>query len=219
MQQQPNQKYVYPLEHYANIKRHIIKSPDDLKGLLITSHLLIIVTQIFFTIWFVLEVNIRKSNDATPLWFQLYLYHAILLFLYIIFGCCYRHMVKHTPMGTPLRAMYNYPRYIWEVWTWFSINGLSFAYTLTITIIFCVNVGIHFTPDFVSPNPLIILQSFGWRFINFVFMSISYLNCYLAIDALFSIVCKMFPLRTAYDMISKISASELIYVSPVPWSR
>jgi hypothetical protein len=199
-----------------NVPKKANARATELKGFAIIALLLLNITYFVFTIWFTTEFT-SDGNGYIELWVPLFLYHGILLGLLLVFTYCYIHTVIHTPNGTASKATYFYPRYLWDVWTWFSSCIWTFALTLTLTIIFASKMGLEYRPDYNSLNPFERVSSVVYRNLYVILITSSFIGLWQSFDVLYSFILNIYELRTVGDITSKISKTEQIKLSPIPF--
>lgn len=208
--QQQNENLLYNIPKKSNVKS------TELKGFAIIALLLLTVTYIVFTIWFITEFT-SDGNGYIELWVPLFLYHGILLGLFFVFSYCYIHSVIHTQNGSASKAMYFYPRYLWDMWTWFSVCIWAFALTLTLSIIIASKLGLEYRPDYGSLNPMLRVQSVVYRGLYVIMIAASYIGFWQSFDVLYTYILNIYELKTVGDISSKISKTEQIKLSPIPF--
>lgn len=200
-----------------NVPKKVNARSTELKGFAIIALLLLNITYLVFTIWFTTEFTSDDGNGYIELWVPLFLYHGILLGLLLVFTYCYIHTVIHTQNGTASKATYFYPRYLWDVWTWFSSCIWTFALTLTLTIIFASKMGLEYRPDYNSLNPFVRVSSVVYRNLYVILITSSFIGLWQSFDVLYSFILNIYELRTVGDITSKISKTEQIKLSPIPF--
>lgn len=210
------QQYQQPENLLYTVPKKINTNSTELKGFAIIALLLLNITYLAFTIWFITEFT-ADGNGYIELWVPLFLYHGIVLGLFIVFTYSYIHGVIHTPNGTASKATYFYPRYLWDVWTWFSVCVWTFALTLTLTIIFASKMGLDYRPNYGSLNPFERVASVVYRNLYVIIIASSLISFWKSFDVLFTYICKIYELRTVGDITSKISKTEQIKLSPIPF--
>lgn len=205
----PNQNVVIssPSIRQKNSKR------SELVAFSYISVVLIFFAYAFFSIWFMIDLN-NTRNGSIALWQYIFLYHGVIGGLNLIFYITYYDVIKHHDIGSPERAMFNYPIYVWEMWSWFSFNIICFAITLTLSIIYVSKVGLDFVPVYNSPDIVIRMQSLAFSILNFIICLVSVLGVIQTFPIFYVYIMKIYKLKRADEIQSSINKSYLIRLNP-----
>jgi hypothetical protein len=167
----------------------------------------------FFSIWFTKEINNTQSSFI-GLWFPLFLYHGVIGGLFTLFSLMYYDVVTHNEIGTAERAMFSYPKYVWDVWWWMTIVVVMFIFTLIINIVYVANVGLSFVPSYDSVDIIIRNQSISYYMLNFIMTISSMIGFFSTIPMFYVYINKIYKLKTVNAIRSQISESNLIKLTP-----
>lgn len=199
----------------VNVQHHGSHSSSEVKGFSIATLVLLGLAYLFFTIWFGIEFSasgaVRTGTDGfVGLWSPIILYHAVVGGLGLVFFWSYYSIVKNTPDGSAIKAMYMYPRYAWDTWSWLSFTFGTFGLTLSISIILAISIGLDFNPDYSSVVPAVFGSTLCYRNLYIVMSTISLLNFLSTFGVWYTYIAKVYPLRTVDDLKSNISDTALI---------
>jgi hypothetical protein len=166
----------------------------------------------FFSVWFTIDIN--NTRSFVGLWFPLFLYHGVIGGLFALFIFTYYDVVSHHEIGTADRAMFHYPKYIWDVWWWMATVFFMFAFTLTINIVYVSNVGLDFVPSYDSADITIRNKSIAYYMLNFIMTILSMIGFFITIPMFYVYINKIYKLKTVDSIRSQISESNLIKLTP-----
>lgn len=179
---------------------------EDMKGVMYISHIMMILSFFGFSIWF--TVMMFRTYEHVYPWVSLYLYHGITLILFSIYTYSYIHTYKNTVKGSPDRAIYSYPRYMWEIGTWFTILILFWLLTLSMNIWLVVKRGNVYYIDIENIFDIIAYNLF--RFVYILNIACSLTCMIISMSTFYTILCKSFTVKKISEIQSSISKTNLI---------